>query len=49
LPLKEGIVVLELPSPLSKRSIKALKSWLALMIDMAENADEAEEPQSVSE
>lgn len=35
LPLPEGVVSLELPSGLSERSLKALKAWLDVMVDLA--------------
>lgn len=40
LPLPEGIVALEIPMGLSKRSLAALKSWLAVMVQLAEMAGE---------
>jgi hypothetical protein len=40
LPLPEGMAALELPSKLSHRSIKALKAWIAVMIDLAQNNED---------
>jgi hypothetical protein len=36
LPLPEGIVALEIPSDLSRKSFEALKSWVNLMVTLAE-------------
>lgn len=36
LPLPEGIAALEIPADLSRKSFEALKSWVNLMVTLAE-------------
>lgn len=42
LPLPEGVVALEIPTGLSKRSYAALKAWVELMVQLAEAEERPE-------